>query len=296
MAWSFFKSKNDDELPKNKVVEIPVDQIIPNRYQPRKEFSAASIQELADTIKEHGLLQPIVLRQYKPEHYEIIAGERRFRAVNALGWEKVPAIVKKMSDSEAASMAVIENLQREGLTAIEEAQAYQRLMDINQMTQFELGKLIGKSQSFVGNKMRLLKLAPAVKRVMLKREITERHGRALVGLPEDQQVEVMKKIIADHLSVKETEKMVRKLHHPEEFAEEDQDAGPADKPKKARKPKAKKRVRGQAHDARLAINTVHKSLKLIADSGLEVKTSEEDGPGYHRIVIDIPVNEEKSKK
>ena len=196
MAFSFFKSKKEVSAKPgvNDVVELEVQKIIPNRYQPRKLFSDESIAELATTIAEHGLLQPIVVREYETDKYEIIAGERRFRAVNRLKWEKIPALIKKMDDTQAASMAVIENLQREGLSAIEEAQSYQKLMELNQLTQLQLAREIGKSQSFVANKLRLLKLNMGVQRAILNRKLTERHGRALVSLDDKQQVELLKQI------------------------------------------------------------------------------------------------------
>ncbi|KRN89548.1 nucleoid occlusion protein [Ligilactobacillus ceti] len=288
MAWSFFKGNKNEEVTTNeqsKVQELPLSQIIPNQYQPRRVFSDESIKELADTIDKHGLLQPIIVRRAQGEttQYEIIAGERRFRAITSLKWENIPAIIKEMDDTQAASLAVIENLQREGLTAIEEAQAYQNLMDLNQMTQVELGRAIGKSQSFVANKMRLLKLAPAVQRVMLKRKISERHGRCLVGLPDAQQVEIMKEIIAKNLSVKETEAVVKEIKNTKK------------KPTK-KTPKKKKVVQGKAKDTRLAVNTIKKSLKLITDNGFEVKTTEEKHPEFHRIIIDIPIEKPAEKK
>ena len=161
MAFSLFglgKHQAASET-KNQVVEIPVAAIVPNQYQPRKVFDQTEIQELAQTISEHGLLQPIVVREFRPGKYEIIAGERRFRAVKLLEWEKIPAIVEKMSDAESASLALIENLQRAQLSPVEEAQAYKQLMEFNNLTQAALAKGMGKSQSFVANKLRLLKLS-----------------------------------------------------------------------------------------------------------------------------------------
>ena len=139
MAFSLFGiGKDHSGDTKNKVVEIKVDQIIPNRYQPRKVFNQDAIRELAQTIDEHGLLQPIVVREYESAKYEIIAGERRYRAVKLLNWDTVPAIIEKMSDKETASLALIENLQRSQLSSVEEAQAYRQLMDLNHLTQAAL--------------------------------------------------------------------------------------------------------------------------------------------------------------
>lgn len=278
MAFSFFKSKKEVSAKPgvNDVVELEVQKIIPNRYQPRKLFSDESIAELATTIAEHGLLQPIVVREYEAGKYEIIAGERRFRAVNRLKWEKIPALIKKMDDTQAASMAVIENLQREGLSAIEEAQSYQKLMELNQLTQLQLAREIGKSQSFVANKLRLLKLNMGVQRAILNRKLTERHGRALVSLDDKQQVELLKQIEEGHLTVKETEALVAKITAP--------------KVKTQPKKKAKARTKGSSKDVKIALNTIRQSVKMVTDTGLKVTTSEEDAPGVHRIIIEIPLD------
>ena len=278
MAFSFFKSKKEVSAKPgvNDVVELEVQKIIPNRYQPRKLFSDESIAELATTIAEHGLLQPIVVREYEAGKYEIIAGERRFRAVNRLKWEKIPALIKKMDDTQAASMAVIENLQREGLSAIEEAQSYQKLMELNQLTQLQLAREIGKSQSFVANKLRLLKLNMGVQRAILNRKLTERHGRALVSLDDKQQVELLKQIEEGHLTVKETEALVAKITAPKVKAQ----------PKK----KAKARIKGSSKDVKIALNTIRQSVKMVTDTGLKVTNSEEDAPGVHRIIIEIPLD------
>ena len=137
MALSFFNKKKDDKSI-NQVIKVPVSAIVPNRFQPRKVFNADNIAELASTIEQHGLLQPIILREYEDQKYEIIAGERRFRAIQTLKWAELPASVQTMDDHETASMALIENLQREELTAVEEAQAYKDLMKLNDFTQASL--------------------------------------------------------------------------------------------------------------------------------------------------------------
>nr|WP_263853606.1 MULTISPECIES: nucleoid occlusion protein [Levilactobacillus] len=253
---------------KQNVVMIPVAQIIPNRFQPRQRFDATAITELAQTIEEHGLLQPIVIRQFEADHYEIIAGERRFRAINQLKWETVPAIVEEMSDDETASMALIENLQREELSAIEEAHAYQQLMALNHMTQSQLAEGIGKSQGFVANKLRLLKLAEPVREAILNRQITERHGRALLALDDAGQVELLGQIIADKLTVKETEALITKRKQP-----------------KRRRKVTKHSV---SKDTRVAVNTIRHSVKMVQDAGMTLTTKEEETPDGYRIIIDIP--------
>ncbi|WP_373875082.1 nucleoid occlusion protein [Levilactobacillus humaensis] len=273
MPFSLFGNNREKAVQpthpvKQNVVMIPVAQIIPNRFQPRQRFDATAITELAQTIEEHGLLQPIVIRQFEADHYEIIAGERRFRAINQLKWETVPAIVEEMSDDETASMALIENLQREELSAIEEAHAYQQLMALNHMTQSQLAEGIGKSQGFVANKLRLLKLAEPVREAILNRQITERHGRALLALDDAGQVELLAQIIADKLTVKETEALITKRKQP-----------------KRRRKVTKHSV---SKDTRVAVNTIRHSVKMVKDAGMTLTTKEEETPDGYRIIIDIP--------
>ncbi|KRN02924.1 Spo0J-like protein [Levilactobacillus senmaizukei DSM 21775 = NBRC 103853] len=257
---------------KQSVVMIPVGQIIPNRFQPRQRFDETAIGELAQTIAEHGLLQPIVLRQYEPDHYEIIAGERRFRAVSSLNWDTVPAIVETMDDDETASMALIENLQREELSAVEEAHAYQQLMALNHMTQAQLAEGIGKSQGFIANKLRLLKLAEPVRAAILNRKISERHGRAMLAVPADEQPEILEQVLADQLTVKETEALIAEAKAPA-------------KPAKRRRKVTRHGVTG---DTRVAVNTIRKSVKMVTDAGMKLETHEEETPDGYRIIIDIP--------
>ena len=282
MAFSFFGKNKHEERPRkeDEVVQVLLTDIVSNRFQPRQIFTKESIDELADTIHEHGLLQPIVLREYEANKYEIIAGERRFKAVETLNWKKIPAIVRQMSDNEAASMAVIENLQRESLTAIEEAQAYQQLMQLNGLTQGQLGQAIGKSQSFVANKLRLLKLTSQVQQAILQRQLSERHGRALVSVDPGKQDELLKQVLEQKLSVKETEKLVQKELSSSKKAE--------------KKPKV--RTKGTSRSTKVAVNTIKKSVKMVQDAGIELKTTEEDVAGFHRMIIDIPTDEISKKE
>lgn len=170
-------AQDDKNKAAEEVVKIPIDKIIPNRFQPRTVFDEEKIEELSRTIHTHGVIQPIVVRSYEDDRYEIIAGERRYRAMKKLNWTEVPAIVRNLSDKETASIALIENLQREELTAIEEALAYQQLLELHSLTQEALAQRLGKGQSTVANKLRLLKLPQFVQEAILKREITERHAR-----------------------------------------------------------------------------------------------------------------------
>lgn len=290
MAFSIFGNshKDNNSKPKNQVVEVAVDHITPNRFQPRKVFDPVAIKELAETIDAHGLLQPIILREYDPGKYEIIAGERRFRAINELKWTKVPAIVEKMNDKETASLALIENLQREQLSSVEEAQAYKSLMDLNNLTQTSLAKGMGKSQSSVANKLRLLKLISPVQNAILDRRITERHGRALLDLDEDQQREALMTIVNQQLNVKQTERLVAEMTGKEIPAEDDSPIlKPETTPKKPA-PKKRKRAKGMTADTRIAVNTIKKSVKMIRDNGMKIKTKENDLDDHYEIVIEIP--------
>ncbi len=205
----FSAFRHHDEIPKDKQIQdIELAKIKANPNQPRREFSDASIRELASTLDKDGLLQPIVVRE-KGDGYEIIAGERRYRAAQRLDWETIPAIVNNMSDDQAASLALIENLQRENLNPIDEAEAYNNLMKLNGLTQVSLAKNIGKSQSYVANKLRLLKLSPKVQSYLASGQISARHGRALVGLSEQDQGRVLDEILANNLNVKETEDIAK---------------------------------------------------------------------------------------
>ena len=197
------------------VQELSLSRLRPNRYQPRKVFEPAKIEELATTISEHGLLQPIVVRKADGDCYEIIAGERRFRAVKSLGWSAIPAIVRDMDDDTTAALALIENLQREQLSPIEEAEAYDRLLALNGLTQDALAKSLGKSQSTIANKLRLLKLPEDVKQSLRDRRINERHARALLPLKEEGlQLQVLAEVLEQDFNVKETEERVAFLTTP----------------------------------------------------------------------------------
>lgn len=300
MALNLFGHKKKDEKT---VTELPVSAIVPNRFQPRKVFQEDAIKELAATIKDHGLLQPIVVREYERDHYEIIAGERRFRAVTTqLNWTKIPAIITSMADDESAAMAIIENLQRAQLSPVEEARAYADLMTNNAMTQENLARRIGKSQSFVANKLRLLKLSAPVQTAIMNGVISERHGRELLKLEdEDQQVAELEQIATDGLTVKDTARLVQGIIDPESLVESEPEPtfeAPTEQPeaptteqddaKPAKKPR-KRRV-ALNHDSRIALNTIKKSLKMVKDSGMQVKEHEEDTDDVYRIIIEIPKN------
>lgn len=262
------------EIEQERVQEIEVSLITPNQYQPRSVFDEEKLHELAATIDEHGVIQPIVLRPLG-DKYEIIAGERRWRAVSILGWETIPAIIKLLDDDQSASIALIENLQREELTAIEEAMAYARLIDIHGLTQESLAEKLGRGQSTIANKLRLLKLPSSVQSAILEKKITERHARALIILKDPVlQEKVLHEIIDKQLNVKQTENRVKR--YLEKSAEN-----------KADDEKKSKRF-SLSRDSRIAVNTIRQSVHMVTDSGLDIDTNEEDMGDYYQFTIRIP--------
>ena len=195
----------------NEVVYLYLDDIIPNRFQPREVFDNNALKELALSIKEHGVIQPIIVRKIGSK-YEIIAGERRYKASTMAGLTKIPAIVKNLDDKESSKVALIENLQRKDLTPIEEARTYQKILELDEMTQEELAISMGKSQSAVSNKLRLLSLPEEVQEALLHEEISERHARSLLNLNDpNKQVELLRRIISSRMTVRDLDKEIKML-------------------------------------------------------------------------------------
>lgn len=264
----------ETEFHPNEVVELEVEKIEPNRFQPRTIFDDEKIQELAQTIHTHGMIQPIVVRKLDGERYELIAGERRWRAVTFLEWEQIPAIIREMSDTETASVALIENLQREELTVIEEARAYAQLLELHSLTQEALAQRLGKNQSTIANKLRLLKLPEPVQEALLQKVITERHARALIKVKDEtKQLEILQLIIEQDLNVKQTEERIAALNEKNE----------APKRKRAQ-------LKGINKDIRIAMNTIRQSLSMVSDTGVKVESNEQEMDDYYQITIKIPKN------
>ncbi|CUU51188.1 nucleoid occlusion protein [Clostridium beijerinckii] len=194
----------------NEIVSININKVIPNIYQPRKYFNEEAIEELSQSIREHGIIQPITVRR-RGEVFELVAGERRLRAAKLAELETVPCNIIDITDSESAQIALLENLQREDLNYIEEAEAYYNLISDHNFTQDELAKKMGKKQSTIANKLRLLKLSSEVRELCLKNKLTERHARALLTIPtEEMQLRIVQKVIKDGLNVKKTEELINK--------------------------------------------------------------------------------------
>ncbi|WP_414048908.1 nucleoid occlusion protein [Macrococcus animalis] len=267
------KDKEEDvevQRQNGNVVSVPVERIVPNRYQPRQIFDEEKIKELAESIRSYGLLQPIVVRPIEEDMYEIIAGERRFRALKFNGVAETEVIVKQMNDKETAAIALIENIQRENLSAVEEAEAYKKLLDLDGITQQDLATSLGKSQSFIANKLRLLRLSQPILDALSKQQITERHARALLALDENGQTKMLGIIKSQNLNVKQTEERVKRMLGGENV-----------KPKRI----------GFTRDLKLAFNTIGESLKTVEKSGVKVKRKDTEYENFYEISIKVFKND-----
>lgn len=205
----------------SQVQNINIDLIIPNRFQPRLSFDEKALNELAESIKQHGIIQPLIVRQLA-DKYEIIAGERRYKAATLAGLSTVPVIVTNLSDAKSAEVALVENIQRKNLSSIEEALSYKRKIDKDNLTQEQLAKLLGLSQSTVANRLRLLNLSNEVQDALLKEKISERHARSLLQISDkNKQNELLNRIITERLTVRQLDEIIKKeLSSPSTYAEE----------------------------------------------------------------------------
>ncbi len=270
--WSKkFKLEKIENI-KEEIRNVDMKLIRANPYQPRKIFEKDKIQELAQSIKTYGLLQPIIL---SPDggSYQIIAGERRFLACESLGWTEIPAIIREYKGSSMAAVALIENLQRENLNFLEEAEGYKRLIEEFHLTQEVLAQRLGKSQSTIANKIRLLKLPDNIKGIIKEGGLTERHARALLKLnSEERQEEAVAIIVKMELNVKETEKLVQ------EFI------------KKGKSDNENNRLKRKVviRDIRIFLNTIRQAINIIKKAGLNPQVDEADEEGYFEIRIRLP--------
>lgn len=266
--------KNNIPEEKNeRVQQIDINMIRPNPFQPRRIFDQMQLDELAKSIKEYGLIQPIIVRPAK-DGYELVAGERRLRASISIGLERIAAIIRILEDRELAEQALIENLQREDLNYFEEAEGYKKLLSEFTITQEEIARRVGKSQSTIANKLRLLNLSERVKVNITPGVITERHARALLKLPdEESQIIALKEIYERELNVRETDLLIEQLLQEKE--QED------------KKRNSKKIVR-IFKDMRIYINTIKSAVNAIENAGLAVTMSEKSYDDYIEVVIQIP--------
>ncbi|MDK2933566.1 MAG: ParB family transcriptional regulator, chromosome partitioning protein [Clostridiales bacterium] len=270
-VMSMFRSNNDD---KNKVISLAIEKIKPNPYQPRKHFDKAALEELSASIRQYGVLQPINVRKIGSGGYELVAGERRLRASKMAELREIPAIVVDIDDNDSAVLALIENLQREDLSFMEEAEGYFHLISEHGFTQEELAQKVGKNQSTIANKLRLLKLPPLVKKMITDNNLTERHARALLKLPDEQlQLKILKTVCEKGLNVKRTEELIQKTI--EKVTDN------SDKPKKGKQIRA-------FRDIRIFVNTLKQAVDMMKQSGIEAKASQTDKGDYIEYVIRIP--------
>ena len=253
---------------------IQIADIRPNPYQPRKTFNQKALEELSQSIKSYGVIQPISVRHLNGKSYELIAGERRLRASELAELDEIPAIIVEYKDKESAMIALIENLQREDLNFIEEADAYSNLILDHGFTQQEIAFKMGKSQSTIANKLRILKLPDDIKKSLIENGLTERHGRALLKLSEDDlKREILEKVIKNGFNVSKTEALVDDILDDLTKIEE------VDEPK----PNIKGLI-----NIRIYLNTIKKAFSAITDTGLEAEYKEVDKGDHVEVIVKIP--------
>ena len=255
---------------KNRQLEIAIELIHPNPDQPRKIFEEQELAELCDSIREFGVLQPILLKKEQDQTYLLIAGERRFRAAQMVGLKQVPAIIREVDDREVALIALVENVQRENLNYMEEAQAYQRLMVDHGLTQSEIARRVGKQQSTISNKIRLLALPPDIQKVLAENQLTERHARALLRVQDDQlRMRIIEKILKNGFNVKQTDKPIDDL-----ILTQEEDL--------------RKRDKLRFISYKIYVNTIRKAFTAVSEVEKEAKYFQEDKGDFLELRILIP--------
>lgn len=253
----------------NKVVLLETEKIIPNANQPRKLFDEEKIRELAESIRENGLLQPIIVVKKHDNTYELIAGERRLSAFKVLGEKHIPAIIETIDEEKSAILALVENLQRVDLNFFEQAYAINKLVKEYGISQKEVAVKLGKQQSTVANKLRLLKLSLRVKQLIIENSLTERHARSLLKMEEDEQrLACLSYVIKHKLNVEQTENYIQNLLL-------------KDQPKSAKKILVVK-------DVRVFMNTVNKAVQIMKYAGLSIDTDKTEDENYINYIVKIP--------
>lgn len=252
---------------------IPISIIKPNPYQPRKDFNQRALEELSQSIKAYGVIQPISVRQINEDSYELIAGERRLRASELAELHEIPAIIVDYRDKESALIALMENLQREDLNFIEEAEGYNNLIEDHGFTQQEIAEKMGKNQSTIANKLRLLKLPEDIKKDLLEHNLTERHGRALLKLADDDlKRKILEKVINNELNVNKTEALVNDI---------------LDDLTKKEESEVKQNIKSLIN-IRIYLNTIKKAFSAIKDTGIKAEYKEVDKGDHVEVVVKIP--------
>lgn len=255
------------------ILDLSIAEIQPNPFQPRVYFDPAQLEELSNSIRQYGVLQPVIVRLVDGK-YQLVSGERRFRASMLAGKETIPALLRQLDDREVAEMALIENLQREDLNYFEEAEGYARLIQEFQITQEEVARKMGKSQPTIANKLRLLHISERVRREISVDVITERHVRSLLKLKnEEQQLEVLNRIYKNNLNVRQTDELIENILIAEE--------------KNIREQKKKKMMKA-IKDMKIFVNTIRGTVKTIQDAGLPAEVTESENDDYLEVVIRLP--------
>ena len=290
--YNYDVAQHNIETPVSGEIEyIDIERIRPNPYQPRKTFNKTSLSELADSIKAYGVLQPVNVRKIGGGLYELVAGERRLRAAQLAGLRSIPCIPVTVNDNDSATIALIENLQREDLNFIEEAEGYTALICEHGMTQEELARKIGKSQSTVANKVRLLKLSPAIRNVILENHLTERHARAFLKIEDEiLQNKILKEVCLKGLNVKKTEDLIDTYISGEgEIISVVENVGLFFRrdPLVSGRPQVKRVIK----DLRIFVNTIRESIELLKESGVTAKAAQFDRGDYLEFIIRIPKRE-----
>ena len=265
-------SENISDKPK--LVFVSPDKIDPNKYQPRKVFDESKLYELAQSIKEHGILQPLTVRKTDKDRYELIAGERRLRAALLVGLTSVPVIIKRYSDEQSMVLSIIENIQRHNLNYFEEAESYRKLIEECHLTQEELARKLGKTQSTVANKLRLLKLEPSIRNLLIENNLTERHARCLLKVEDEELKEkAIKEVITKNLNVSQTEALILSLM--------------GEVRKETRKNSNKLRCIKLFKDLRIFSSTINQTIDLIKQTGLPVKSNKNETDDFIEYTIRI---------
>lgn len=263
-------------MNKGKIYDIQLTDIIANPHQPRHIFNDDSLLELAESIGQHGLLQPIVVRVNEEEKYELIAGERRYRAFELLGYDTIPSIIKDYNIKDSAILAMIENIQRDDLHFYEVAKGYTRLIEDFDLQQIDLVSIVGKSQSAIANKIRILNLHPDTLDLIVKSNLTERHARALLKVKDEKkQLEIVNKIIKDELNVSESEALIKSLDEVKTI--------------KKKKDHHKNQIKTYVKDIRLFTNTIKQAVNAINSTGVNAKYTVREENDKYTITIDIPI-------